>query len=395
MPKYYTLLAFCLLSSSALAAEQAKLRTLNGKVVEGELIGVSEKKIDFRGKDGPVSMPFIEILDVDLGHAPAANGGSKYIDVALNDGSVLHCSQVVIKKNEIELKLAIGQEVKLPLASIAWMLNEAQDPAVREEWQKLLAKQGNHDLLAVKKGATVNALDGTLLQGDEKGEKIDFERNGKTYPLSLSGIHGMSFFRRNESVDDPLCKVSDTGKNLLFARSITSNGANYTVTTMTGAKIEYTKQMLARLDFSKGKLTFLSDLEPIKVQESSSLEGIDHYRRDKNLDGGPIKVKGVAYSKGLALHAYTELVYDIGGNYKDFKAVLGVDDQVGGDSRVFVVIEGDDRELKSVEVSRKDKKPIDLAVNVKNVKQLKIIVRSANILDLGDHVDLADAKVSK
>jgi hypothetical protein len=151
---------------------------------------------------------------------------------------------------------------------------------------------------------------------------------------------------------------------------------------------------LAKLDYRQGKLTYLSDLDPVQAVERSNVELVDHYRRDRNLDNGPLRLARENYPKGLAVHAYTELVYDIGGNYKEFKVVLGVDPQVGGDGRVKVIVEGDGQPLFSGEFERKTE-PRKLAVPVKNVKRLRIVVSSAGLLDLGGHLNLADAKVSK
>jgi len=61
---------------------------------------------------------------------------------------------------------------------------------------------------------------------------------------------------------------------------------------------------------------------------------------------------------------------------------------------VKVTIEGDGRELFAGEVRRRDP-PKTLTVDVKYVKQIRIVVASTGLLDLGDHVNLADAKVSK
>lgn len=395
MPLFRATAALLLLASASFAADAAKLRTLAGKTYEGEWLGMTDKQVDFKAKEGPVSVPLAEVLDLELPHGTPADAAGKFTEVTLTDGTVLRCAQFAIKKSDVTLKLLTGQQVAVPLASLSSLLNDAQDAANRDDWQKKLARQGNHDLLAVKKEGKVNTLEGTFGPADDKGEKIEFDLNGKKYPLTIAGIHAMSFFRRGGEEAPVLCKVHDAGKNVLMAAKVTKAGNGYTVVTASGVKLDYPAALLARLDFSKGKLTFLSDLEPVKVVESSSLEGIDHYRRDKNLDGGPLRIQGAVYGKGLALHAYTELVYDIGGQYKDFKAVLGVDDQVGGDSHCKVTIEGDDKELFAAEVTRKDKKPVEVTLNVKNVKQLKIVVRSANLLDLGSHVDLADAKVSK
>jgi NPCBM/NEW2 domain len=176
----------------------------------------------------------------------------------------------------------------------------------------------------------------------------------------------------------------------------------YTVTTVAGAKANFPFKSFTRWDFSKGKLTYLSDLEP-RPTESSNVNFIEHYRRDKNLDGEPIRLPqknedGVPalhlFPKGLSMHAYTELQYDIGGEYKEFKAILGVDPKVQGDSRVKITIEGDGKELFNAEISRKDE-PRPITLDVRNVKLLRIVVASTGLLDLGNHVCLADAKVSK
>lgn len=386
-----------LAASLSLAAEagNAKLRTLSGKMVEGELLKITDKDVVVRAKEGEVSTPLLEILDIDLHPGALPPAGTKYVDVELTDGSQFHCSQFTLKNKELELRLVSGQEVKLPLSAVAYILSDAHDAEVRAEWQKLVAKQGNRDILAIKKEGVVNGLEGTLGEGDDKGETIGFELGDKKARVRLERIHGMSFYRRLEPGPDPLCKVFDTSRNALVAAKLEQTATGFAITTKSGVKVEYTNALLSRLDFSKGKLTYLSDLEPARKVEKSTLDGINHYRRDKNIDGQPLRLGGQTYSKGLAVQAYTELVYDIGGEYKELKVVLGIDDQIGGDSHVKVLIEGDGRELFKGEINRKDKKTVPLAVDVKNVKLLRIVVSSANLLDLGDHVDLADAKVSK
>ena len=54
----------------------------------------------------------------------------------------------------------------------------------------------------------------------------------------------------------------------------------------------------------------------------------------------------------------------------------------------------DGKELYATEVKRKDP-PKPVTLDVMGVKLLRITVSSVELLDLGNHVDLADAKVSK
>jgi hypothetical protein len=397
MPNFRTVVVLLAWASLASAAETVKLRTLTGKSVDGELVSISDKEIVIRAKEGPVTTALKEALDLDFGQSKTAPSEAKFTDVELTDGTVFHCTQFALKGSQVELKLVGGTEVKLGLAVISSVLNDAQDAKIRDEWQKMVAERGNQDLLAIRDNeGTMNRVNGTFGEGVENGARIQFESSSGTKSnIALTRVQGMSFLRKlNPEAPSATCKVIDTSRNTLAAAKVTLNDGACTIETAAGVQVALGRQLLARVDYSQGKLTYLSDLEPIKVVETSNIEAVDHYRRDKNLDNGPLRVGKEFYSKGLALHAHTELVYDIGGQYKEFKAVLGVDPQVGGDSDVKVLIEGDGQKLFADAVKRKDN-PRPLSMNVKGVRQLRIVVDSNGLLNLGDHLNLADAKVSK
>lgn len=378
------------------------MRTLTGQTIKGNLEGIKEKELVISG-NGPVRMDQVVDL-VFAGNQPQS--GDRYTDVELTDGSLLHCSQFVLRGNKVELKLVQGVEIKdLPLAAISYILNDAHDAKNREEWQKLLSKRGKGDVLAIKAAdGVLNPLEGTLGEGDDKGETIEFETStGKKAKPRLDRIHGMAFLRQpNGEAAATLCQAQDLSRDTLVVAKLAMTENGYALTTVAGAKADFPLKSFTRWDFSKGKLTYLSDLEP-KPSESSNVNFVEHYRRDKNLDGEPIRLPqknqdGVTalqlFPKGLSLHAYTELLYEIGGEYKEFKAILGVDPKVPGDSHVKITIEGDGKELFAGEMSRNDD-PKPITLDVKNIKQLRIVVSSAGLLDLGNHVCLADAKVSK
>jgi hypothetical protein len=152
---------------------------------------------------------------------------------------------------------------------------------------------------------------------------------------------------------------------------------------------------LVKLDFSKGKLAFLSDLDPIIVtpKEMPPREWIDRYGRDRDLDRQPIRLREKAYEKGLTLHAPQELVYDIGGDYKEFRAVLGVVDGVR-ESQVQLTVEGDGKVLFQAVVRREDE-PRPVALDVRGVRKLRLRLEAHDRLFFGQQMSLADAKVSK
>jgi hypothetical protein len=70
-----------------------------------------------------------------------------------------------------------------------------------------------------------------------------------------------------------------------------------------------------------------------------------------------------------------------------------VDDCVEGDSKVILTIEADFKPVLR-EVVRKSDPPKRLNLSMLNVKELRITVES-EFLDLGNQVNLVDAKVMK
>jgi hypothetical protein len=395
MPVVRTLLALLLCASVSLGAD---LRLLSGKTITGQLVSANEKEVEFSTAAGSVITPLPQVLDVILQPSRPVAPEVKRIDFELTDGTVLRAKPegFVVKGNNVELTLLSGQTVKMQLKDIAHCLRDAQDAKLQEKWKGILKGKKKTDwvVLLNQKGEP-DALDGTFGDPDEKGETIKFKiADGKTINLRLAKIHGMIFYRPDPNPVPTVCQVYDTGGNVLLASKVTADNAGFKVALVCGPKLEYDKAALTRLDYNIGKLNFLSDLEPVKVVEKSRSGLITRYRKDRNLDDNPIRIDGETFAKGVSLHAYTELEYDLNGKYKEFRAVLGVDDQVGGNSKALVTVECDDTKVFSKEITRKTTIK-DFVIKVKDVSKLRIIVSSNNILDLHDHVTFANAKVSQ
>ena len=210
-------------------AEPAKVRTLAGKEYQGELLSLDGAglaiKVKDNGKDVEVKVPLAEVLDIDL-QATAAPA-NKYVDVELIDGTLLHCGQMSLVNGELDLKLVAGHELKVPIAAVSYILNNAEDKESRAEWKRLLGKQSTRDFIAVKKEGVSNTLEGTLRTGDAQGRTIGFEPKGSDSEVRvrLDRIHGMSFFRKREgNRGDPLCKLTDTSGNVLVVTKIAVAG---------------------------------------------------------------------------------------------------------------------------------------------------------------------------
>lgn len=389
------------------AAHGGELRNLKGETVTGELVSVSDKEIVFSKGGAKITVPTRDVVSIDLGQGGRIPSGSKYIDVELVDGSMLHCLNFEIKGKQVELTLLLtGQAIKLPLGAIANVLTNAQVPKYRKEWDERLhdyfAKKKRRDVLALLNDEVVNGVTGTIGDADADGKNLEFTlESGRKRPIAIERIHGLIFQRSADPQAAPiLFKLSDSQQNLILVSAVTTTGTGLRVTSSAGAKLEYTFAQLAKLDYSKGKLAYLSDMKPIKETRTSNAEGLVLIGRDRNLDGhDPIVINRQAYAKGLALQAYTELEFDLDGDYREFTTMAGIDDKVKrADADLTLLrIEGDGKVLKELAFTRKNKgqQVAPITLNIKDVQKLRIVVSSGDVTDLGKHVTLADAKVSK
>lgn len=397
------LLACLLGTSTAFAAEVHFVPgiTVSGNpACKGELVSLSERELEWRDEsNNTIVQPLQAVMDIDLQPAVPLPNGLRYADVQLTDGSLLHCSRFALKPKDVELTLAVSEQVAvIPLTTVAYILNDANDPAIRQEWQeKQLSKKRNQDFLGIRRNGVIDGLEGTI-SGDDKGRIVfEYERQGARTKRELdpSRVQGLIFLNTlGAQAPSSVCQVYEVNQNTLVASRVTANAKGFAVTTVAGAKFELPRPAVARLDYRSDKLVYLSDLKPIEVIEKTRQGRKDGWRMDKNLENGSIQVEGQVYGKGLSLHSHTELVYALDGKYKEFKAILGMDDLVGGDGHPVVKVEGDGKELFAGTLSRKDKHR-ELALDVKGVKQLRIMVTSSGLFDFGDHVDFGDAKLSK
>ncbi len=108
-------------------------------------------------------------------------------------------------------------------------------------------------------------------------------------------------------------------------------------------------------------------------------------------DGGPLTINGATFTKGLGVHAASEVVISLDGSCSQFISSVGVDDEVGPNgSVVFDVYSGATLLATSGVLTGADD-PQTLTVNLSGVTQLRLVVTDAGDNVYWDHANWADA----
>lgn len=159
--------------------------------------------------------------------------------------------------------------------------------------------------------------------------------------------------------------------------------------------------------FRNSRCIYLSDLEPADAKEYISPDDksrtfLWHYQRDRGLfSQKPIYLQGRKYSKGLAAHANCELTYKLDGSYQKFFATIGLsnesvkgeNDELSGSVRFVIYTDG--KKTYESEVFRKDSPPKDMSLDIRNAKEIRLVVSDAGDGYILDRAAWALARVIK
>lgn len=397
------LLAFCCLFIPALCTSllAGEIRTIDGQNHIGEIASLDATEVKLRSGEGDklTSFPLKDVITIDWNNTARSITRVPYLKVRLIDGTLIYCLTLEMKARQIDLLLVSGHRWRVTFDQIHAIVCDAQDTASLAAFEALEAERPKDDVIRVQSrdGNTVEPYQGLIQEANAQGNRLVFKAVGldQASNIDVARLRGLFFYRSAAGLGPTaIARIYDTFGNCFAVSAWQWGKTECSFTTQLGKQFTFPVSIITRMDLTPGKLVYLSDLEPVKIEETPILADLYRFRRDKNLEGGPLSVGRRVYEKGLALHSRTILEYDING-YSSFRCVLGLDDAMAGSAHALVRIEGDDKVLLSTNINSRENKPQQVNLDIKGVQRLRIVVDYGEDLDLGDHINLADARLIK
>ncbi|MDO5060258.1 MAG: endo-alpha-N-acetylgalactosaminidase family protein [Actinomycetaceae bacterium] len=125
---------------------------------------------------------------------------------------------------------------------------------------------------------------------------------------------------------------------------------------------------------------YLSDLPFVDTRNGWGPVERDTANGENNAgDGGPIRIDGVTYEKGLGTHANSMVKFNLGGQCQSFHAVVGVDDQQTSAGTIRFLVTGDNSAVvvPETEVLRHNSAAVTLDADITGVQELTLWVNGA------------------
>jgi hypothetical protein len=112
-------------------------------------------------------------------------------------------------------------------------------------------------------------------------------------------------------------------------------------------------------------------------------------------DGKTITLNGVTFEKGLGVHSRSEVNVVLGGQYKEFLADVGLDDEAGAQGTVAFTVLLDGVQVYDSGIMGADTATRNVKLDVAGKQQLKLVVTDAGDGNAADHADWAGARLVK
>ncbi|MCU0876589.1 MAG: NPCBM/NEW2 domain-containing protein [Pirellulaceae bacterium] len=407
---------------SARANDVVRVVPLAGETIEAKLVALSATNVSVGLPSGTQQLAATDLLAVEFPSPGAIESEEPAVWITLVDGSRLHVENYAAADGKASITLKGGLQVTAPTRSVTSVRYRAQDPSVANLWQAIVAAPHTSDLIVVRKTSTreveeagetrtvtetiLDQLDGTLL-GVEPAN-VNFEFGGDKLQVSREKIEGLVYFhpvRRELSV--PACQLIDTSGSRWSLRAVELVDGKLRATTVAGVTAELPLDAVAKIDFSVGNVLDLAELEPdagtaepvVSLQPaamSTSFGRLFKRGTQPPLGAEAFQIGGKRFTRGLALHSPQTLVYRVPEGFRKFHAVAGIDDSTIAPGHFVLQILGDGKELFRQEFSPDSpREPLPIRLDLSGVRRLSIVMDPADGQDIGDQLNLCEARLSK
>lgn len=416
----WMILTICLLA----APPEVQVSTLAGAQASGALVSMDSNQAIVRTTAGEERFEAGDLLAIKI---PSALPGDKIppaVWIELVDGSLVLATHYTTTGGLARAQLLSGESIDIPTRSIRSVRLQSHDSELArqsqlaKQWRDILATEPTSDVIIVRKVTTSETEDGTPgkptsaaldeltgVLGDVTDDKVQFTYEDQQIPVARTKVEGIVYFHPSgRELPEPLCRLDDVSGSRWNVKLVALSGDTVQFVTTSGVKVELPIRKLKQLDYSAGKIVYLSDLEPETSQWTNyfgtsaltnSLAKLNAPRRDASFDGGPIIVAGKSYEKGLALHSRTLLEYRLQGKFSKFTAIAALEDKVRATGNVKLAISLDGKLLGEYELGAKQTLPLMIAHDISRGRKLSILVDYGEGLDVSDRLHLANARVTK
>jgi hypothetical protein len=401
------------------ADTDARIKPLAGESMEGQVQVLTAEQVVFASPGGDKSFAAADLMSVDFDRSPATDKPNIWVE--LLDGSKLNALNYGVTSGKAKIELTSGETVEVARRSIASVRFREQDAALADQWREILQAKATGDVVVVRKTSmqtveqngeemtvtmvALDQLEGTVL--DVGPESAQFQFEGETIPVRRDKLEGIVYYQpARREYSGPACRLIDSGGSAWSIKSMGLDNGKLRAESVGGVAFTLPLEAVAKIDYSVGNVSFLADMEPdtgggdpaVSLQPSAmafKFGRVFTMRPGPPLGASAFQINNQRYDGGLSLHSPAKLVYRVPEDFRWLRAVAGVDDSVVAAGRFDFVVLGDGKELLRHAFGPEERGPLPIDLDITGVRRITIQIDPADGQDIGDQLNLCEARMTK
>ncbi len=288
------------------------------------------------------------------------------------------------------------QTLQLPLSGLSVLWFATPDGADPDRLLRRLATESRtRDVLLLRNG---DLVEGVITGLDASAVRLDVNRKELTVERARVAVDALNTelttTLRPKTAYGRL--VLNDGTRLSMGSAVCADGKTLTGETLFRAAVRFPIDDLVALDMQGGPAVYLSELKPRKYEHTPYLGVAWPYVVDGSADRRGLRLGGSSFDRGIGMHTESRLTYELGGRYRRFEALVGLDDRsgTGGSARIRVLVDGRPADVSDRELTVRSG-PLAVRVDVSGAKELTLVAEFGSRGGVEGHVDWVDARLIK
>ena len=371
---------------------QARIQLLNGSSIRGTISAIDAEGKG-TGKNIPSGLVIDQIVSAQTKQAVSHDSDTQLTLELVGGGSLL-ARNPKIAEEMVTFGSSSGlNKVKLELVrSLIWV----DSPKVREI---MASPSPDNDRVIVQTEKGIRVVEGLLEAVNESHVMLNYQ--GKSRKISLTIVNAI--VGAELGLKPPLgslatIKLTD-GSTMRGRIDQLSEGA-MRIELAGRNMIDLATKRIVGFTIRSDNLVYLSDIEPVDVQQRAPFVAQRPWQRDRSILGQKLKLnftsksKTVEFDKGIGTQSFSQLVFENEKEFIRFRAIVGIDAETQGRGDCQMTVLGDGIRLWSQRITATED-PVSVSVDISGMKLVALVVEPGEQFDLGDHADWAMARFTK
>ncbi len=397
MTKRAAIIAITVTVLGAVALGGGSVETVDSRTIEGRVSAIDAENVTVRMADKAVTVSRKDLGEVVLQEGKDLRQRPDRTVVVTRDGDVFDARSLTMDEGKLTLATELLGKVTLDIAAVSEIYTgdtrrSAKQTQKRAEQMGLPAASLDRMLVeqSEKKWLSVTGVLKTIKDG-----KITFRFNDADRQIALGKVTLIRIAKMTRKSPSPAGILVGKGGTRVAFTDIRMDANSVKLTPVNATARTIDRKLVARMEFISDSVKDLTQLKPAKVTEYGFFGTSFPYKKNLSVGGRPLRMNKTTYRRGLGLHSFCELTYEIDGSYKTFVAIAGIDDEVRPHGDAQLVVLGDGKKLAEYRITGGEK-PTTVRVKIDGVKKFTIRVDfGQDKLGVSDHVNLGAPRLIK